>query len=91
MRNILDKRQILNNIRKVIIMNTEKVNKISKRLLDELRKKGYNINNEYGASNAIIIAIAEAYGEGFEDGERSGKHKTIDLIKNSIDTLRLTY
>jgi hypothetical protein len=66
-------------------MMYKEVDRISKRLINELKSKGYELTNENGAINAIIIAIAEAYGEGLERGEQSGKIKTLDLINESIN------
>jgi hypothetical protein len=67
----------------------KEVDEISKRLLQTLRDKGHNINNDNGASNTIILAIAEAYGEGLEKGEKSGWIKAFDKVEESVKNMRM--
>ena len=62
------------------------IDKISKKLIHSLRSKGVNLDDS-ARTNAIIFAIAEAYGLGEEEGIIKGKKKAIgemDRLKSQI-------
>ena len=66
----------------------DKVMEIYNRLKGELEEKGLIINNDKGAANVIIIALSEAFYDGIEKGELSGKLKTLDLLDEKISELK---
>lgn len=53
------------------------VDKISKKLIDNLKSQGVNLDNPE-RTNAIIFAVAEACGLGEEEGIIKGKKKAIE-------------
>ena len=63
-----------------------KYRKVSDKLIDSLKSYGVNLDKP-ATTNAIIFAIAEAYGMGEDDGIILGKKKAIeeiDRLKNQI-------
>lgn len=66
----------------------DKVMEIYNALKNNLEETGLVINNEKGVANLIILALSESFGQGFEEGEISGRIKAIDNFKEVIDNLR---
>lgn len=54
-------------------------------LKKELNSKGIAIDNENGAANTVILALAKCYGEGEERGSLKGKFAAFESIKNFIE------
>jgi hypothetical protein len=61
---------------------------IFNRLKISLEETGLVINNDKGASNLIIIALAEAFQEGIKKGEISGRIKVMDNFQEVFNQLK---
>lgn len=66
----------------------DKVMEIFNRLKVNLEETGLVVNNDKGASNLIIIALAEAFQEGIEKGEISGRIKAMDNFQEVFNQLK---
>jgi|GEM_PF-4321779 len=57
---------------------------LSSRLIQTLQDRGCEITKDNGVGNVIVIAIAEAYNLGIEQGMRSGKIQMIEWMDMQI-------